>query len=123
MMFDYVLYIYTCIYHVLLVHKNRFGDGDLGPRGMALFFKTFRHCDLSDRLGIPIFPLSRNERKHQAKYNEDESTLSEGSTAEEEMRCSFMKLDANRQKRKSVLMRPIDIQSDQSTDTDKRFRF
>jgi len=35
----------------------RFGDGDLGPRGMALFFKTFRHCDLSDRLGIPIFPL------------------------------------------------------------------
>ena len=38
----------------------RFGDGDLGPRGMALFFKTFRHCDLSDRLGIPIFPESVN---------------------------------------------------------------
>jgi len=25
----------------------RFGDGDLGPRGMALFFKSFKHCDLS----------------------------------------------------------------------------
>ena len=121
--FGNALYIYICIVftvHVLIIHKNRFGDGDLGPRGMALFFKTFRHCDLSDRLGIPIFPLSRNERKHQAKYSEDESTLSEGSTAEEEMRCNFRKLDENRQKRKSVLMRPIDIQSDQSTDTDKR---
>ena len=114
------LHMYRIYRACAYVHKNRFGDGDLGPRGMALFFKTFRHCDLSDRLGIPIFPLSRNERKHQAKYSEDESTLSEGSTAEEEMKCNFRKLDANRQRRKSVLMRPIDIQSDQSSDTDKR---
>lgn len=101
---------------------RRFGDGDLGPRGMALFFKTFRHCDMSDRLGIPIFPLSRNERKHQAKYNDDESTLSEGTDAlEEELSCKFQMLDNNRHQRKTVLRRPIDnFPSDQSTDTAKR---
>lgn len=98
----------------------RFGDGDLGPRGMALFFKTFRHCDMSDGLGIPIFPLSRNEKKHQSKYDDEESTLSEGSSLEEEIKCRFQRLDANRHKRKTVLMRPIDIGSDQSTDTAKR---
>lgn len=99
----------------------RFGDGDLGPRGMALFFKTFRHCDMSDRLGIPIFPLSRNEKKHQAKYNDDESTLSEGSSLlEDELKCKFQRLDANRQKRKSALMRPIDIGSDHNKDTARR---
>lgn len=48
----------TIVMQVLSV-DYRFGDGDLGPRGMALFFKTFRHCDMSDLLGIPIFPLSR----------------------------------------------------------------
>ncbi|KAL9190626.1 hypothetical protein ACHAXT_000332 [Thalassiosira profunda] len=102
----------------------RFGDGDLGPRGMALFFKTFRHCDMSDRLGIPIFPLSRNERKHQAKYFDDESTLSEEceSLMEEERRCRFKKLDENRQRRKTALRRPIDMQqqSEHSSDTAKR---
>ncbi|KAL7544057.1 hypothetical protein ACHAXR_013561 [Thalassiosira sp. AJA248-18] len=99
----------------------RFGDGDLGPRGMALFFKTFRHCDMSDRLGIPIFPLSRNEKKHQAKYNDDESTLSEGSSLlEDELKCKFQRLDLNRQKRKSALVRPIDIGSDHNKDTARR---
>jgi elongation factor 2 kinase len=100
----------------------RFGDGDLGPRGMALFFKTFRHCDMSDLLGIPIFPLSRNERRHQAKYDDEESTLSEASSAvEEDLRCRFKMLDANRQRRKTVLMRPIDImQSEDKADTAKR---
>lgn len=34
----------------------RFGDGDLGPRGMALFFKTFRHCGMSDSMGESIRP-------------------------------------------------------------------
>eukprot|EP00804_Cyclotella_cryptica_P002780 CCRYP_009335-RC/>CCRYP_009335-RC protein AED:0.22 eAED:0.22 QI:722/1/1/1/0.83/0.71/7/1032/406 len=98
----------------------RFGDGDLGPRGMALFFKTFRHCDMSDLLGIPIFPLSRNERRHQAKYDEDESTLSEESSLEELIKCKFQRLDANRQKRKSVLMRPIDMNSEHKADTARR---
>eukprot|EP00956_Cyclotella_meneghiniana_P017644 scaffold28932_cov72-Cyclotella_meneghiniana.AAC.3 len=83
--------------------------GDLGPRGMALFFKTFRHCDMSDLMGIPIFPLSRNERRLQAKYDEDESTLSEESSAFQELKCKFQRLDVNRERRKSVLMRPIDI--------------
>jgi len=87
---------------------------------MALFFKTFRHCDMSDGLGIPIFPLSRNERKHQAKYADDESTLSETSALDEEMNCRFRMLDENRQRRKSALIRPIDIQSDHSVDTSKR---
>mmetsp|Transcript_31475 Transcript_31475/g.67996 ORF Transcript_31475/g.67996 Transcript_31475/m.67996 type:complete len:750 (-) Transcript_31475:81-2330(-) len=100
----------------------RFGDGDLGPRGMALFFKTFRHCDLSDGLGIPIFPLSRNEKKHQTKYTDEESTLSEDASAvlEEELRCRFRALDVNRQRRQSLLMRPIDIESDHSVGTAKR---
>jgi len=78
---------------------------------------------MSDGLGIPIFPLSRNEKKHQAKYNDDESTLSEGSSIlEDELKCRFRKLDANRKKRNSVLMRPIDINidSDHSTGTAKR---
>ena len=133
----------------ILSMDYRFGDGDLGPRGMvreslvaclcyiyysseliranflsvlisqALYFKTFRHCDLSDRLGIPIFPLSRNERMHQAKYDDDESTLSDEF---EEAMCRFKRMDENRQRRKSVLMRPIDIlsQSGHNSDTAKR---
>ena len=105
----------------VLSSDYRFGDGDLGPRGMALFFKSFRHCDMSDQLGIPIFPLSRNERKLQAKYDDEESTLSESSSFfEEERKCRFRMLDENRQRRKTVLMRPIDLQSDHSSDTMKR---
>ena len=106
----------------------RFGDGDLGPRGMALFFKNFRHCDLSDKMGIPIFPLSRNERKHQAKYADDESTLSEGSVGSPllEALCKFRMLDDNRQQRKSILVRPTDLNCANnmcSTDTEKRNNF
>lgn len=105
----------------ILSMDYRFGDGDLGPRGMALFFKTFRHCELSDRLGIPIFKLSRNEKKHQAKYTDDESTLSEYSAMfNEENRCRFRRLDANRIMRKSVFARPVDIQTDNITETLKR---
>jgi elongation factor 2 kinase len=101
----------------------RFGDGDLGPRGMALFFKNFRHCDLSDKMGIPIFPLSRNERKHQAKYEDDESTLSEGSPLLEALISKFRMLDDNRQMRKSILVRPIDLNCTDSNDTEKRNNF
>ena len=87
---------------------------------MALFFKNFRHCDLSDMMGIPIFPLSRNERKHQAKYDDDESTLSEADSILDDLKCRFKMLDINRQRRKSVLMRPNDIRSDHSVDTARR---
>jgi elongation factor 2 kinase len=101
----------------------RFGDGDLGPRGMALFFKTFCHCDISDSLGIPIFPLSRNEKKHQSKYNDDDSTSSEGSLlskgSQVEGKCRFMQLDTNRTRRKSILVQPTEL-SDETRNTAKR---
>lgn len=94
----------------------RFGDGDLGYRGMALFFHSFRHCSLSDFLGIPIFALSKNEVKNQPKYDEDDQTLSSdesesggagGAVAKE--RRSLLRLDLNRLRRKSLLMAPSDL--------------
>ena len=86
----------------------RFGDGDLGPRGMALFFHSFRHCHFSDSMGIPIFPLSRNELKNQAKYEEDEITVSdEESTYSDDRKLDkFARLDLNRQSRRSLLSVP-----------------
>ena len=67
---------------------------------------------------------SRNEKKLQAKYNDDESTLSEGSSVghEEQIMCKFGRMDVNRERRKSVFMRPIDIQNGggSDTNTDKR---
>lgn len=60
----------------VLSSDYRFGDGDLGPRGMALFFKGFRHHYMSDALGIPIFALSKNELRVQEKYTDDEETIS-----------------------------------------------
>jgi len=88
----------------VLSSDYRFGDGDLGPRGMALFFKSFRHCGISDALGIPIFPLSRNELKVQVKYDEDEETISdEGSMSMQshDGLNKFQRLDQNRMKRRS----------------------
>ena len=89
----------------------RFGDGDLGPRGMALFFKNFRHCETSDALGIMTFPLSKNELKSQAKYDEDEETLSSEEVSLEQLHAmdSFQLLDANRLRRGSVLQTPKDL--------------
>ena len=61
------------------------------------------------------------EKKHQAKYTDDESTLSEYSAIyNEENKCRFRRLDANRILRKSVFMRPIDVQTDNITETLKR---
>ena len=58
---------------------------------------------------------------HQAKYDDDESTLSDTSSlSSNQQQCSFGKLDENRQRRKSVLQRPNDVSSDHSTDTAKR---
>lgn len=114
----------------VLSNDYRFGDGDLGPRGKALFFKSFRHCSFSDSMGIPIFPLSRNELKHQAKYNDDEDTVSEAvsnavasavasldlddddasfnSDAVEKALCRFAALDMNRKARQSALHTPME---------------
>jgi elongation factor 2 kinase len=92
----------------VLSNDYRFGDGDLGPRGMALFFHTFRHCHFSDSIGIPIFPLSRNELKHQAKYDDDEVTMSDdGSMNSDERKLDkFARIDLNRQSRRQSLMIP-----------------
>ncbi|KAK1743666.1 eukaryotic elongation factor 2 kinase [Skeletonema marinoi] len=83
----------------------RFGDGDLGPRGWLCSSRTF---------GI---------RKHQAKYEDDESTLSEGSPLLEALISKFRMLDDNRQMRKSILVRPIDLNCTDSNDTEKRNNF
>lgn len=117
----------------VLSNDYRFGEGDLGPRGMALFFKTFRHNSFSDSMGIPIFPLSKNELKHQAKYSEDEDTVSstagsalvsagsgdkggllddDGSSidsdaVENAILCRFAALDMNRINRQTVLHTPM----------------
>jgi Alpha-kinase family len=61
----------------VLSDDYRFGDGDLGPRGMALFFRTYRNCGTSDGLGIPTFPLSKHELTVQSKYEDDEVTVSD----------------------------------------------
>ena len=85
--------------------EYRFGDGDLGFRGMALFFHSFRHCGYSDLIGIPIFPLSHNELKHQANYDDDDLTMSdEEDDDEDEDRLkkeqrSLMQIDLNRLRR------------------------
>ena len=104
------------------VHSSdlQFGEGDLGFRGMALFFKSFRHCSYSDFLGVPQFPLSRNELKFQAKYHDDDLTLSddedededefnEEEENEEDARLAkdfkkLMRIDKNRERRRSLLL-------------------
>lgn len=94
----------------VLSDDYRFGDGDLGARGMALFFHSFRHCTFSDSMGIPIFPLSRNELKHQAKYRDDEITVSDDEESMTETKISMLeRIDLNRIRRKSVLVSPMDL--------------
>ena len=109
----------------VLSDDYRFGEGDLGPRGMALFFKTFRHSSLADSMGIPIFPLSKNELKHQAKYEDDEYSVSNESSAHKEMIKNmdrFARLDFNRKNRMSVLDSPLGGYLDNDIDdrTEKR---
>ncbi|CAM9501794.1 unnamed protein product, partial [Ectocarpus fasciculatus] len=40
----------------------RFGDGDLGHRGMALFFGTFYRSSLCEFFKLPVFVLSEKQR-------------------------------------------------------------
>jgi elongation factor 2 kinase len=106
----------------VLSNDYRFGDGDLGPRGMALFFKTFRHCGVSDSLGIPIFPLSRNELKVQAKYEDDEITMSDeesqNSGGEHAAKHdNFQRVDLNRLRRSLALKSPRDLLGPSESDT------
>lgn len=110
----------------VLSDDYRFGEGDLGPRGMALFFLTYRSCGTADSMGIPIFPLSRNEMKVQAKYEDEEVTVSDDehsllSETDAIPLDAFQKLDLNRQRRKSLLSRPTDVlQADSDKDTLQR---
>ena len=77
---------------------------------MALFFKTFRHSSLADSMGIPVFPLSKNELKHQAKYEDDEYSVSDNS-AKDDLKAldRFARLDMNRKNRMSVFEAPLDF--------------
>jgi elongation factor 2 kinase len=93
----------------VLSSDYRFGDGDLGPRGAALFFNKFRHNTLADAMGIPVFPLSKNELKHQAKYEDDIFSMSgDMSSLEEDMKKldRFAAMDLNRSRRQSILEAP-----------------
>jgi len=109
----------------VLSDDYRFGDGDLGPRGMALFFHSYRSCGSSDALGIPLFPLSRNELKAQAKYEEEEVTLSDDELSLQSndfmgVLDAFQKLDLNRKRRASSLLMPKDILPLNKQDTARR---
>ena len=108
----------------VLSSDYRFGDGDLGPRGMALFFKTFRYNTVASAMGIPVFPLSKNELKHQKKYEDDDFSMSgDNSSYLDAIKDlnRFEKMDINRDRRKSVFMvPPKEILSDDMKDTEKR---
>jgi elongation factor 2 kinase len=108
----------------VLSSDYRFGEGDLGPRGMALFFKTFRHNTLADSMGIPEFPLSKNELAQQAKYEDDVFSMSEDlSSLAGEMKAldRFASMDLNRSRRQSILdVPPRDIVPLERRDTEKR---
>lgn len=108
----------------VLSNDYRFGDGDLGPRGMALFFKTFRHNTVASAMGIPVFPLSKNELKLQSKYEDDVFSMSaDNSSFLEAVKGlnKFEQMDLNRSRRQSVLyMPPKEIVSDDMKKTEKR---
>lgn len=89
----------------VLSSDYRFGEGDLGPRGMALFFKTFRHNTLADSLGIPVFALSRNELKHQEIDEDGDSMLARNPSFNETVKSmdKFAVMDEIRTLRRSVL--------------------
>ncbi len=93
----------------VLSNDYRFGDGDLGPRGMALFFHTFRYNTVASALGIPFFPLSKSELNNQTKFEHCFFSLIGGTeklhgTAKGDNQ--FQAMDRNRNLRKSILMVP-----------------
>jgi elongation factor 2 kinase len=52
----------SLISHQIHTQDDRFGNSDLGIRGMALFFVSFRRNPVCDFLKLPRFPLSSKER-------------------------------------------------------------
>jgi len=100
----------------------RFGDGDLGPRGMALFFQSFVHGSFADSIGIPIFPLSRNELRYQEKQIKAEGSESNMNSPNKDDEAGnplnkFEQLDINRINRKSVFQ---SVKSDEKSNTLRR---
>ena len=90
---------------------------------MALFFKTFRQNTLADSLGIPVFALSKNELKHQAKYEDDILSLSADSSFKDAVKGldKFAAMDLNRNRRQSVfVMPPQEIIPDDMQATERR---
>jgi len=94
---------------------------------MALFFKTFRHNTVASAMGIPVFPLSKNELKHQAKYEDDVFSMgtnsADGSSFLEACKGlnKFAKMDRNRSLRQSILCMPPNlIIPDDMKKTEKR---
>jgi hypothetical protein len=86
----------------------RFGDADLGPRGFALFFHSFRHTSLCDVLGIPKFEMSRNELKVQEEHEQaqmrkdkEEQERIEREIKEQEARAKEVATTGTRMKRGS----------------------
>jgi elongation factor 2 kinase len=75
---------------------------------MAQFFKTFRHNTLADAKGILFFALSKNELKHQAKYEDDNFSMSDNSSLREAMKGldKFAKMYLDRKSCQSVLLAP-----------------
>ena len=92
----------------VLSNDYRFGDGDLGPRGMALFFHTFRYNTVATALGIPFFPLSKSELKNQKRYEDNFFSMVNADTlvGSEKGDDQFKAMDRNRNRRKSMLMVP-----------------
>lgn len=108
----------------VLSNDYRFGDGDLGPRGMALFFHTFRHNTVATALGIPFFPLSKSELKKQSRYEDEFFSLMGMNTflvGTEKGINRFEAMDRNRNRRKSILMLPSkNSLPDHMRDTERR---
>jgi elongation factor 2 kinase len=107
----------------VLSSDYRFGDGDLGPRGMALFFKTFRHNTLADCMGIPVFALSNHELRFQAKYEDDVFSMSDDANSFQSPvgLDRFAAMDLNRSNRQSALqVPPQTILPDDMKDTERR---
>lgn len=88
---------------------------DNNPDFVVFFlFCLVSHSSILNNTGIPIFPLSKNELKHQEKYDDDEVTASE--VQEDDLSLishnsqdgvdSFQKLDLNRMRRRVSLLRP-----------------
>ena len=108
----------------VLSSDYRFGDGDLGPRGMALFFHSFRHNTVATALGIPFFPLSKSELNNQSKYEDNFFSMlgnDPSLVGNDDGLNRFEKMDLNRCRRQSVLMIPAkESLPDDQKDTEKR---